>query len=116
MDLLEYLLSKLHEELNSSYSIETLRHQKGYQKNVDAEASSMPAWRAYTNKHSSVIVDLFHGQLGSALTCLECGKTLTSISSFSHLSLPLATTKTRHPLPLLSCIEEFLQRERLTDH
>jgi len=93
MDFHEYLLSKLDEELNSSYSIETLRHQKGHQKNVDAEASSIAAWRAYSNTNSSVIVDLFHGQLGSTLTCLECGKTLTSFSSFSHLSLPLPTTK-----------------------
>jgi len=76
----------------------------------------MAAWRAYTNKNNSIIVDLFHGQLGSTFTCLKCGKTSATYSSFSHLSLPLPTTKTRRPVPLLCCIEEFLQKEKLTDH
>lgn len=46
-------------------------------------------WQDYIQQNDSVIVDIFHGLLKSALVCPDCSKVSVKFEPFSYLSLPL---------------------------
>ena len=47
------------------------------------------AWEQHLVRNRSCIVDLFQGQLCSAVTCNECGNVSRTFDPFTSLSLPL---------------------------
>lgn len=53
------------------------------------------AWDNHLLRNQSIIVDLFHGQLKSQVSCKECGAVSVRFDPFNYLSLPL---------PMDSCI------------
>lgn len=53
------------------------------------------AWENHALRNRSVVVDLFHGQLQSTVTCKVCGHTSVRFDPFNFLSLPL---------PMESCV------------
>lgn len=40
-------------------------------------------------RNKSIVVDLFHGQLKSKVTCKKCGHESVRFDPFNYLSLPL---------------------------
>ncbi|OWZ17211.1 Ubiquitin-specific protease [Phytophthora megakarya] len=47
------------------------------------------AWRAYTSVNSSVVVDLFHGQMRSETVCATCGERKCTFDPNLFFSLPI---------------------------
>ena len=47
------------------------------------------AWENHILRNKSIIVDLFHGQLKSKVTCKTCGHESVTFDPFNYLSLPL---------------------------
>lgn len=47
------------------------------------------AWENHIVRNKSIVVDLFHGQLKSKVTCKECGHESVRFDPFNYLSLPL---------------------------
>ena len=86
-ELLAFLLDGLHEDLNRVTD-------KPYVELKDSEgrpdlAVAAEAWENHSLRNRSIIVDLFHGQLKSKVTCKVCGHESVRCDPFFTLSLPL---------------------------
>ncbi|KAL3672354.1 hypothetical protein V7S43_003042 [Phytophthora oleae] len=57
------------------------------------EAQGDAAWRAYTSVNSSVVVDLFHGQMRSETICGTCGERKCTFDPNLFFSLPIPESK-----------------------
>ncbi|EEY57525.1 ubiquitin-specific protease, putative [Phytophthora infestans T30-4] len=53
------------------------------------EVRGNAAWRDYTNVNSSVVVDLFHGQMRSETVCATCGERKCTFDPNLFFSLPI---------------------------
>ena len=53
------------------------------------EEVAAEAWENHIRRNQSVVVDLFHGQMRSAVRCQSCGFVSMKFDPFSVLSLPL---------------------------
>lgn len=94
-ELLAFLLDGLHEDLNrisgkKPYVEVTEGHGR-----PDAEVA-LEAWTGHLRRNSSVIVDLFHGQLKSTVTCPDCNHISVTFDPFMYLSLPLQQESSRN--------------------
>lgn len=92
-ELLAFLMDGLHEDLNRV-------HEKPYVELKDSdgrpdEEVAKEAWENHIIRNRSIIVDLFHGQLQSTVTCKVCGHSSVRFDPFNYLSLPL---------PMESCV------------
>lgn len=93
-ELMATLLDKLHEDLNAGEHLNNNSNStEKKEEEKDIVKAGESAWKAYVNKNKSMIVDLFHGQLKSSLTCPECGTVSTTFDPFLSLSLPLVDEK-----------------------
>ncbi|CAB4058241.1 USP6_32 [Lepeophtheirus salmonis] len=54
------------------------------------------AWESHSARNKSIIVDLFHGQLKSKVTCKVCGHESVRFDPFTYLSLPLPMESSVH--------------------
>ena len=54
-------------------------------------------WAAHKARHDSRVVDLFHGQLDSALRCRQCQRESHRFEPFVFLSLPVPSKYQRWP-------------------
>lgn len=87
-ELLAFLLDGLHEDLNKISKkpfVETKEADGREDEKVAHEA-----WEGHLLRNKSIIVDLFHGQLKSTVTCPHCSKVSITFDPFMYLSLPLA--------------------------
>jgi len=111
-EFLACFLDKLHEDLNRSpRKIVSALVQSKEEKE---ERKAARAWQQYLTKNSSVIVDLFQGQLKSTVTCMVCRYVSTTFDTFMYLSVPLP--KTDRPVTLVDCLIEFTKNEILPDN
>ena len=87
-EFLSILLDCLHEDLNriSKKSYVLLEEQK--ETETDSEASKR-FWNLYKQREDSIIVDLFHGQFKSKITCSTCNKSSITYDPFIFLGLPI---------------------------
>ncbi|KAK4322970.1 hypothetical protein Pmani_006294 [Petrolisthes manimaculis] len=86
-ELLAFLLDGLHEDLNRV-------HNKPYIELKDSEGRpdtlvAQEAWENHILRNKSIIVDLFHGQLKSKVTCKVCGNESARFDPFTYLTLQL---------------------------
>ncbi|XP_046386606.1 ubiquitin carboxyl-terminal hydrolase 32 isoform X1 [Ischnura elegans] len=86
-ELLAFLLDGLHEDLNRV-------HDKPYLELKDSGGRpdvvvAQEAWENHILRNKSIIVDLFHGQLKSKVTCKVCSHESVRFDPFNYLSLPL---------------------------
>ena len=93
-EFLSLLLDNLHEDLNRinkkpHFEIE---EQKGNE--TDKEASER-FWNLHKKREDSIIVDLFHGQFKSKISCLDCGNKSIKYEPFIFLELPIPEKKNR---------------------
>ena len=56
----------------------------------------MQAWENHILRNKSIVVDLFHGQLKSKVTCRQCGHESVRFDPFNVLSLPLPMENFTH--------------------
>ena len=86
-EFLAFLLDGLHEDLNrvTDKPYVELKDSDGRPDLLVAEE----AWENHSLRNRSIIVDLFHGQLKSKVTCKVCGHESVRCDPFFNLSLPL---------------------------
>ncbi|CAL8129565.1 unnamed protein product [Orchesella dallaii] len=86
-ELLAFLLDGLHEDLNRVA-------EKPYVELKDSNnrpdiVCAQEAWENHLLRNKSIIVDLFHGQLKSAVRCRACNTESVRFDPFNYLTLPL---------------------------
>ena len=87
-EFLIFLLDKLHEDLNSITNKPYIEiGEKG--ENESDEDASKRWWEKNLMRENSIIVDLFHGQFKSTITCSNCKRVSVSFDSYMFLSLPI---------------------------
>uniref|UniRef100_A0A183EES4 ubiquitinyl hydrolase 1 n=1 Tax=Gongylonema pulchrum TaxID=637853 RepID=A0A183EES4_9BILA len=86
-EFLSILLDLLHEDLNQieCKPFIELNDSDGRPDSVVAQE----AWDAHLKREKSIIVDLFTGQLRSALTCSKCHAVSSRFDAFTCLQLPI---------------------------
>jgi ubiquitin carboxyl-terminal hydrolase 4/11/15 len=87
-ELIIFMLDAIHEDLNRATGDGHVVNPIGDGSNDDAVAAI--AWESYLKHHSSIVVDTFHGQLRSRLTCPSCGRIVVGFDAFAALSVPIA--------------------------
>lgn len=117
-EFLAYMLDALHNELQVKQdapeaprkgSKEPLRLLDIEQSQEELKAAW--AWALHLREMQSPIVDIFQGQLRSALACGECGFVSQTFDPFLHLSVPV-----KPGASLVSeSLEAFSMEEHLTD-
>jgi len=91
-EFMSFLLDGLHEDLN-------LVKKKPYSDKEDDDGVTNDVtlaekqWNYYLARNQSRIQQIFHGQIKSVVTCLECGKTGRTFDPTCFLSLPLPEKK-----------------------
>lgn len=109
-EFLAFFLDKIHEDLNRGSCCAKV-HPINDSKPEKEEKRAARAWYTYLKRNSSVIVDLFQGQLRSSIRCGVCGFVSTTFDTFMYLSLPLP--KGDKPITLVDCLLEFTKDEAL---
>eukprot|EP01103_Thecamoeba_quadrilineata_P015501 TRINITY_DN4926_c0_g1_i1.p1 TRINITY_DN4926_c0_g1~~TRINITY_DN4926_c0_g1_i1.p1 ORF type:complete len:741 (-),score=121.36 TRINITY_DN4926_c0_g1_i1:40-2112(-) len=90
-EFLSFLLDGLHEDLNQALKepIPDTSIGEDLEPQMDDKEESQKSWSVYQTRNKSMIVDLFHGQLRSTLSCAECGYRSTTFEACTYLSLPI---------------------------
>lgn len=109
-EFLAFFLDKIHEDLNRG-SFHAKLCPISDSKAEKEEKRAARAWCAYLKRNSSVIVDLFQGQLKSSIRCEECQFVSTTFDTFMYLTLPLP--KGDKTITLVDCFLEFTKDEAL---
>lgn len=108
-EFLSFFLDILHEELNRADKESPcpgLAHKRS------CENRAARSWRRYLRTNSSIIVDLFQGQLRSTTRCKSCKGENVKFERFIHLSLPVPRSG---KASLVDCFKEFSKPEALND-
>jgi ubiquitin carboxyl-terminal hydrolase 2/21 len=109
-EFLRFLLSGLHEDLNTPVSFK----DKGKAPKSDEELAEY-SWRKYLSFESSPISDLFMGQLKSTLVCEKCKQRSVTFDPFWDLSLPMKRQGIGvDAAKVTDCLKEFTTKEKLT--
>lgn len=92
-EFLSALLDRVHEDLNRV-------REKPYTETPERAGRSdaqvaAEAWAMHRSRNDSAIVDLFHGQLRSTVTCPSCSQVSVTFDPFLFLSLPLPAKRPR---------------------
>ena len=91
-EFLIYLLDKIHEDLNSITTKPYIEIEEKGKDESDEEASKR-WWEKHLLRENSIIVDLFHGQFKSTITCNYCNRIAVNFDSYMFLSLPIPSGK-----------------------
>ena len=102
------MLDSLHEELNRCTDDTCMKITENLGEKDEKRAAE--AWSEALQYNSSVIVDLFQGQLRSTLTCLHCGYISTNFDTYMYLTLPIPRGES---CTLEDCLKEFTKEETL---
>ena len=88
-ELLTFLLCRLHEELNSSFSNGNNEH--------DFNLINDKPWRKFKRCNDSIIADSFYGMFKSQIKCPNCDEVQYQYDPFMSLSLPIPVELQRTP-------------------
>jgi ubiquitin carboxyl-terminal hydrolase 4/11/15 len=86
--MLTFVLDGLHEDLNRVKSKPYLQLTEKLSTETDEEAAKR-WWDVHIKRENSIIVDLFHGQYKSTITCPECKMISLTYDPFMHLGVPI---------------------------
>ncbi|CAG9322676.1 unnamed protein product [Blepharisma stoltei] len=107
-ELLLALLNLISEDLNRANKIQLMSPLKS---NKTSELKAAQAWQEELDKNSSIVVDLFQGQLRSTVSCTECNFASQTFEIF--FSLSLAIPNKEKPISIDDCLELFTRPEEL---
>jgi ubiquitin C-terminal hydrolase/uncharacterized ubiquitin-like protein YukD len=93
-EMLTYMLDTLHEDLNRVKDKPYIELSEQFQEETREQASNR-WWRNHLTRENSIIVDLFHGQYKSEITCPECNKISITYDPFMYLGLPIPTGQSK---------------------
>nr|XP_011754422.1 inactive ubiquitin carboxyl-terminal hydrolase 50 isoform X2 [Macaca nemestrina] len=101
-EFLIYVLNELHEALKKYHYPRRRSHEKG---------SAQRCCRKWITTETSVITQLFEGQLNYSIVCLKCEKCTYKNEVFTVLSLPIPS---EYECSLQDCLQCFFQQDTLT--
>ena len=87
-ELLMYLLSGLHEDLNR---VTNKKYEENPEGEMDDSVKATLFWDYHLRREKSIIVDLFQGQLRSMVACQKCSHSSVTFEPFTFLQIPLPT-------------------------
>jgi ubiquitin C-terminal hydrolase len=87
-----FLLDGLHEDLNK-ISIKPYKEISEKGDDEDDETAAKRFWDLHLMRNDSVIVDLFHGQYRSTITCPECHRVSITYDPFTTVPVPVPNLK-----------------------
>jgi ubiquitin carboxyl-terminal hydrolase 4/11/15 len=87
-EMLAFMLDALHEDLNRVKDKPYIEMQE-CQEGEDENESSSKWWKNHIRRENSIIVDLFHGQYKSKITCPECKRISITYDPFMYLGIPI---------------------------
>jgi ubiquitin carboxyl-terminal hydrolase 4/11/15 len=87
-EMLTFMLDALHEDLNRVKQKPYCEMQEKAEQETDLQASSR-WWKNHLSRENSIIVDLFHGQYKSVITCPQCNRISITYDPFMYLGLPI---------------------------
>jgi len=92
--MLSFILDALHEDLNrvKSKPYEELPEK---QLNENEDTASTRWWKNHLRRENSIIVDFFHGQYKSVVTCPDCKRISITYDPFMYLGLPIPSGQKR---------------------
>ncbi|KAK2142358.1 hypothetical protein LSH36_965g00004 [Paralvinella palmiformis] len=106
------LLEGLHEDVNLvQEKKKRVIDDSNEVESISASEKAKLCWNNYLDHDNSIIVELFVGQLRSALTCTDCDYQSNTFDPFWDLSLPIP--KNKNPVALIDCFNLFTQEEFL---
>jgi ubiquitin C-terminal hydrolase len=123
-EFLRFLLDGLHEDLNRcaphAHGLATpLRAIPDDTSALTDEALAGYQWDNFTQRASSLLTDLFCGQLRSTVRCSRCGRASACFDPFQDISLPLpvvaGSDAAQQSVTLQSCLAAFCDEEVLDD-
>lgn len=90
-EFMAYLLDGLHEDVNRAkkHPAQSEATDVAESGPADLGAAARREWAVHKARHDSRVVDLFHGQLDSALRCRQCQRESHRFEPFVFLSLPV---------------------------
>ena len=91
-EFLIYLLDKIHEDLNTITVKPYIEMEEKKENQTDEEVSKI-WWEKHLKRENSIIVDLFHGQFKSTISCNKCKRISISFDSYMFISLPIPSGK-----------------------
>lgn len=100
-EMLTFVLDALHEDLNRIRTKPYISMDEQQPNETEKEASDR-WWKNHTLRENSIIVDLFHGQYKSIISCPECKRQSLSYDSFMYLSLPIQSELIKISLKVLN--------------
>jgi len=88
---LAFLIDGIHEDLNRV-------KQKPFTETIESENQAdyevaQKSWENHLKRNQSVVVDLFHGQFKSQITCPTCSRVSITFDPFNSVSLPIPIKK-----------------------
>ena len=92
--MLSFILDALHEDLNR---VKTKPYEELLEKQLDEneDEASTRWWKNHLKRENSIIVDFFHGQYKSVITCPDCKRISITYDPFMHLGLPIPKGQSR---------------------
>jgi ubiquitin C-terminal hydrolase len=93
-EMLAFMLDTLHEDLNRVKDKPYIELSEKHDAEGDVLASAR-WWKNHLTRENSIIVDLFHGQYKSVITCPECNKISITYDPFMYLGLPIPTSQSK---------------------
>ena len=124
-EFLSYLLDTIHEDLNRAPKGDPVLYRGKlepvkdiHSSMTDMEETAKTSWKNHLVNNKSIIVDIFQGQIRSALTCNGCKVTTDSFDPIMYVSLPFPEERTKNPEVLLTLedmLTEYTKVENLDD-
>ncbi|KAJ3327076.1 Ubiquitin carboxyl-terminal hydrolase 21 [Blyttiomyces sp. JEL0837] len=129
-EFLRFMLDGLHEDLNRVQVRPKFTYPDEESDKLSDVDKAKLSWNRYHAISSSLVFDIFGGQLQSTVTCLTCGSLSTTFDAFWDLSLPIpkgfqerqrdiSLTKSSSPTgrscTILDCLNEFALEEILDE-
>lgn len=114
-EFLIYLLEGLHEDLNRvTVKKKNLITNDDGEEKISASEKARQTWKKYLERDNSKVVDMFVGQLRSALSCQTCGYTSNTFDPFWDISLPIKKSRSYNSgCSLAECFDLFTTEEIL---
>jgi len=104
--MLSFLLDSLHEDLNRVKEKPYCELNEKDSDENDSEASQR-WWQNHLKRENSIIVDLFHGQFKSVITCPECQRISITYDPFMYLGLPIPSETCRIKFKYFPIVPEY---------
>jgi ubiquitin carboxyl-terminal hydrolase 4/11/15 len=114
-EMLTFMLDALHEDLNRVRQKPYVEMNEKTDKETEVEASQR-WWENHISRENSIIVDLFHGQYKSVITCPQCNRISITYDPFMYLGLPIPSGHFKIKFKFFPYLNEILAKNYIFEY